>query len=283
MRPREGFSPTTPQHEAGTRIDPPPCGPSSSFVASLNPLSACYNFVLSLPHPLTQIKTRPPRSTMLSNARAGHGQKPRGGRRPRLPSEVRAGAGFRSLRPYFVWNDLDEMAGLAGPRASELRAVKATLAEIGQSRDDWRRRLRFAGCGNGSQRFAAGRPARPRCARPWRSGPRSAPRRPRNPSTNDRSLRTADGGSPRLANICGFATMDVAVGGRPHNFSTSSGLRQSSRTIKSERSRQRSDEVQDDITYYDDSLPAWVSIVIPGSMVSVFSILNPASRKTRST
>jgi len=77
--------------------------------------------------------------------------------------------------------------------------------------------------------------------------------------------------------------MDVAVGGRPHNFSTSSGLRQSSRTIKSERSRQRSDEVQDDITYYDDSLPAWVSIVIPGSMVSVFSILNPASRKTRST
>ena len=48
----------------------------------LNPLSACYDFVLSLPHPLTQIKTRPPRSAMLGNVRAGHGQKPReeGGR-----------------------------------------------------------------------------------------------------------------------------------------------------------------------------------------------------------
>ncbi len=43
---------------------------------SLNPLSACHNFSLSLLQPLTQIKTRPPRSAMLSNVRAGHGRKP---------------------------------------------------------------------------------------------------------------------------------------------------------------------------------------------------------------
>src|SRR5271157_5542530 len=40
-------------------------------------------------------------------------KKPSGGRRPRSPSEVRAGAGSCLLRPCFVW-----MAGLAEPRAS---------------------------------------------------------------------------------------------------------------------------------------------------------------------
>src|SRR3954471_7561955 len=30
MRPRDGFSPTSPQHEDGTRIDPPPSEPSAS-------------------------------------------------------------------------------------------------------------------------------------------------------------------------------------------------------------------------------------------------------------
>src|SRR5271166_4362548 len=109
MRPREGFSPTTPQHEAGTRIDPPPCGPSSSFVASLNPLSACYNFVLSLPRPLTQIKTRPPRSAMLGN-RADHGQKPReeGGRD--YPLKLRPELGLARSGLTSFWNDLDELA-----------------------------------------------------------------------------------------------------------------------------------------------------------------------------
>src|SRR5271165_5201600 len=109
MRPREGFSPTTPQHEAGTRIDPPPCGPSSSFVASLNPLSACYNFVLSLPRPLTQIKTRPPRSAMLGN-RADHGQKPReeGGRDYPLKLGPELGLARSGLTSF--WNDLDELA-----------------------------------------------------------------------------------------------------------------------------------------------------------------------------
>src|SRR5271166_1299750 len=109
MRPREGFSPTTPQHEAGTRIDPPPCGPSSSFVASLNPLSACYNFVLSLPRPLTQIKRRPPRSAMLGN-RADHGQKPReeGGRD--YPLKLGPELGLARSGLTLFWNDLDELA-----------------------------------------------------------------------------------------------------------------------------------------------------------------------------
>src|SRR5271167_1170457 len=79
---------------------------------SLNPLSACHNFSLSLLHPLTQIKTRPPGGCTLYPARLGEfdesvakspgmkaSPKAPGGRRPRLPSEVRAGAGFRSLRP----------------------------------------------------------------------------------------------------------------------------------------------------------------------------------------
>jgi hypothetical protein len=49
---------------------------------SLNPLSACQKLLLRLPRRLTQIKTHPPRSTMLADVRAGHGQKPReeGGR-----------------------------------------------------------------------------------------------------------------------------------------------------------------------------------------------------------
>src|SRR5271166_6296912 len=182
MRPREGFSPTTPQHEAGTRIDPPPCGPSSSFVASLNPLSVCYNFVLSLPHPLTQIKTRPPRSAMLGNVRAGHGQKPgeEGGRD--YPLKLGPGLGLARSGLTLFWNDLDELAGLADPRAPQLRAMKATLAEIGQSRDDWRRQAEV--------RRLWQWVSRPCCARSWRSEfrPRSARRRPRNPSANDRCL-----------------------------------------------------------------------------------------------
>src|SRR5271166_2843061 len=155
MRPREGFSPTTPQHEAGTRIDPPPCGPSSSFIASLNPLSVCYNFVLSLPHPLTQIKTRPPRSAMMGNVRAGHGQKTReeGGRD--YPLKVGPELGFaRSGLTSFGTTSMKWPASLT-PRASELRAMKA---EIGQSRDDWRRRAEVRGSGDRSHcsRRAAG-------------------------------------------------------------------------------------------------------------------------------
>jgi hypothetical protein len=37
------------------------------------------------------------------------------------------------------------------------------------------------------------------------------------------------------------------------------------------------------LPHYGSALTAFVSIVIPGSMVSVFSILNPTSCKTRST
>src|SRR5271157_6332350 len=88
---------------------------------------------------LTQIKTRPPRSAMLGNVRADHGQKPleEGGRD--YPLKLGPELGLARSGLTWFWNDLDELAGLADPRALELRAMKATLAKIGQSRDDWRR------------------------------------------------------------------------------------------------------------------------------------------------
>ena len=79
--------------------------------------------------------------------------------------------------------------------------MKATVAEIGQSRDDWRRQAEVRRLWRSISVFAAG--CRQRCARPWRSEfrPRSAWRRPRNPSANDRCLREADGRSRREAAI----------------------------------------------------------------------------------
>ncbi len=76
---------------------------------------------------------------MLGNVGAGHGQKPReeGGRD--YPLKLGPELGFARSGLTSFWNGLDELAGLADPRASERRAMKATLAEIGQSRDDWRR------------------------------------------------------------------------------------------------------------------------------------------------
>ncbi len=96
---------------------------------------------------------------MLSSVRAGHGQKPgeEGGRD--YPLKRGRERGFVRSGLTLFGNDLNEMAGLADPRASELRAVKATLAEIGQSRDDWRRRLRFSGNGSQRSRRSAGTPA----------------------------------------------------------------------------------------------------------------------------
>ncbi len=76
---------------------------------------------------------------MLGNVGAGHGQKPweEGGRD--YPLKLGPELGFARSGLTSFWNDLDELAGLADPRASERRAMKATLAEIGQSCDDWRR------------------------------------------------------------------------------------------------------------------------------------------------
>ena len=86
---------------------------------SLNPLSACYNFLLSRLHPLTQIKTRPPRSAMLSNVRAGHGQKPReeGGRD--YPLKLGPELGFaRSGLTSFGTTSMKWLASLARERLS---------------------------------------------------------------------------------------------------------------------------------------------------------------------
>jgi len=59
---------------------------------------------------LTQIKTRPPRSAMLGNVRADHGQKPReeGGRDYPLKLGPELGLARSGLTSF--WNDLDELA-----------------------------------------------------------------------------------------------------------------------------------------------------------------------------
>jgi hypothetical protein len=63
------------------------------------------------PLSLTQINARPLRPGDTRKRKSGPRPKAPGGGRPRSPSEARAGAGSRLLRPYFVWNGLNEMAG----------------------------------------------------------------------------------------------------------------------------------------------------------------------------
>ncbi len=144
---------------------------------------------------------------MLRDVRAGHGQKPREEGDRDYPLKLGPELGFARSGLTSFWNDVDELAGLADPRAPELRAMKATLAEIGQSRDDWRRQAEVRRLWQWILAFAAvGRHARVELDHGVLNFDRAARRRPRNPSANDRSLRipvihalsTPSGNSPQL-------------------------------------------------------------------------------------